>query len=77
MLTHTTMPSLFPDEHLVVYKTPGCNVPTVACVCRTLPQAIIEADRLNVEQQAREKAVTAERLLLDRNAMSNDLGGVR
>lgn len=57
MLMHTTMPSLFSDEHLVVYATPGCNTLTVACVCRTPAQAIIEADRLNVEQIEQEKAI--------------------
>lgn len=72
MLTHTTMPSLFPDEFLVVYQTPGCTIPTVACVCRTLDQAIIEADRLNVHQIEREAALQLER---KQCGISNDLGG--
>lgn len=63
MLTHTAIPSSFSDDHLVVYQTPGCNVPTVACVCRTAAQAIIEASRLNVEQQAREDAIQHDRKL--------------
>lgn len=63
MLTHTTMPGAFSDEHLVVYQTPGCALPTVACVCRTLAQATTEADRLNVEQHHREAAIQCERKL--------------
>lgn len=67
MLNHTTLPASFSDEHLVVYQTPGCNVPTVACICRTAAQAIIEASRLNVEQQAREDAIKRERDLCGLN----------
>lgn len=63
MLTHTTMPSSFDDSYLVVYQTPGCTVPTVACVCRTPAQAIIEADRLNMEAANNEKALQADRAL--------------
>lgn len=74
MLTHTTLPASFSDDHLVVYQTPGCNVPTVACICRTAAQAIIEASRLNAEQQAREAAIQHERELCGLNAISNDLG---
>lgn len=67
MLNHTTMPSSFSDEHLVVYQTPGCATPTVACVCRTPAQAIIEADRLNVQQHHREAAIQCERKLCGAN----------
>ena len=70
MLTHTTMPSLFEGEHLVVYATPGCTIPTVACVCRTAAQAIIEADRLNVEQAMREAMHSPI-------ALAHDLAGER
>lgn len=73
MLTHTTMPSLFNDEFLVVYQTPGCFTPTVACVCRTAAQAIIEADRLNILQAETEAAIQLER---KQCGLSNDLGGV-
>ena len=63
MLTHTTMPASFSGEHLVVYQTPGCTTPTVACVCRTPAQATTEAHRLNVEQRHREAAIQCERKL--------------
>lgn len=76
MLTHTTMPSTFDGSYLVVYQTPGCNVPTVACVCRTPAQAIIEADRLNVEQADREQAIQLERDLCGLNRIQPDLGGI-
>ena len=69
MLTHTTLQSSFDDSHLVVYQTPGCNTPTVACVCRTLEQAIIEADRLNLAQLERAEGSSL-------NAIVHDLGGL-
>lgn len=72
---HTTMPSLFQGEHLVVYATPGCNVPTVACVCRTAAQAIIEADRLNVAQLEQEKAAQQAQVTAGLRRLQFDLEG--
>lgn len=66
MLTYATLGSL------VVYPTPGCNIPTVACQCRTIEQAAIEAARLNAAQDAREAAINLDRNLC---GMSNDLSG--
>lgn len=76
MLTHTTMPAGCGGNHLVVYQTPGCTTPTVACICRTPAQAIVEADRLNVEQLEREKAVQLERELCGLRRIQRDLAGV-
>jgi hypothetical protein len=45
-------------------------------MCTTPQQAASEADRLNTVQIERDKAAKHERALLDRFAMSNDLGGV-
>lgn len=62
MLNYKSIGPTAVSEHLVVYQTPGCQVPTVACVCRTAGQAACEAERLNLEQINREKCLQAERL---------------
>lgn len=70
MLTHTTI------GNMVVYPTPGCNVPTVACQCRTPEQATTEAARLNTQQEAREQAIKLERELCGLHRIQRDhLGG--
>lgn len=56
MLTHEVLGPTTSGNYLVVYETPGCHVPTVACVCRTICQASIEMDRLNALQIEREQA---------------------
>lgn len=59
-LAYTTQ--VAPDgRHLVIYPTPGCGVPTVACDCRTPEQATSEAARLNEEQRAKAAAIQRER----------------
>ena len=70
MLTHTAL------GNFVVYPTPGCNVPTVACQCRTPQQATTEAQRLNTMQVEREAAIQLERELCGFRRIQRDLGGV-
>lgn len=50
-------------EHGVTYATPGCNVATVACACRTGAQAETEAAQLNLDQVTREEVIQREREL--------------
>ncbi len=63
MLTYTARGPTSTGDHLVTYPTPGCGIPTVACVCRTTEQAEAEAARLNQEQVVRELAIQREREL--------------
>lgn len=60
MLNHEAIGPTTAGNHLVVYQTPGCDVPTVVCVCRTPDQAANEAKRLNVAAQEAEKAIQRE-----------------
>lgn len=77
MLTYTAAGPNEAGDYLVTYPTPGCYVPTVACLCRTHSQAVCEAARLNREQVEREKALQDNLALLARRRMSDDLGGER
>jgi hypothetical protein len=61
MLTYQSIGPTTTDRHLVVYATPGCNVPTVACDCSTVDQADGEAKRLNAEQRTRETVIQCDR----------------
>lgn len=65
MLTHKAAGPRQDGMYLVVYPTPGCDVPTVACECRTHAAAMCEADRLNVGQVNREAAIEMERHLAE------------
>lgn len=59
-----TYHAIGPDDKgrfLTVYNTPGCDVPTVACVCNAMHLAEREAQRLNAEQLARERQIKHER----------------
>lgn len=66
MLTYTAIGPTATGDHLVVYPTPGCTVPTVACMCRTHAQALDAASRLNSDQAIREKALQDHLALLAR-----------
>jgi hypothetical protein len=55
------------DGYQVVYPTPGCNVPTLVCSCRTRAAATRIAERLNQEQIGQEMA----------NAIEHDLREMR
>lgn len=61
--------------YLVAYMIPGTRVASIVFEHLNEQTAASEAQRLNTIQVEREAAVKRERLLLDRNAMSNDLGG--
>jgi hypothetical protein len=61
MLIHVAVGPLENGRYLVAYLTPGCSVLTVAGDCRTQAGATAEADRLNLIQIEREKAIQAER----------------
>jgi hypothetical protein len=63
MLTLQAMGPTLDGRFLVVYQTPGCCVPTVACDCMTQAQADSEVDRLNKLQVDREEAIRREREL--------------
>jgi len=63
MLNHTIMGPTAAGEYLVTYPTPGCNVPTVASICKTPGQAEQDAKRLNGEQLMREMAIRRDREL--------------
>jgi len=63
MLNHVAIGPLADGKHAAAYKTPGCDVMTVVCVCVTTDQAQAEASRLNTEQVNREAAVKREREL--------------
>lgn len=75
MLTYFTVGPNEDQCYLVAYMIPGTKVANVALEHLTEKSAIAEAATLNAEQRKREAAIKRERLLLDRNAMSNDLGG--
>jgi hypothetical protein len=61
MLNHTVIPR--GGRYLVVYPTPGCDVPTPVCSCSTEKQAISESRRLNQQQVDREAAIAEEHRL--------------
>lgn len=61
MLEHKAIGPREDGGYLVVYETPGCNVLTVACPCRTKGQAESEADRLNQLQSHKERELRIER----------------
>jgi hypothetical protein len=62
MLIHTSTGATASGQFLVIYQTPGCSVPTVACICTTQAQADDEAVRLNNEQASTEHALKVERV---------------
>ena len=49
-------------RYLVGYQTPGCDLITVSCDCRTESQANDEVIRLNRDQIDREDALRDERM---------------
>lgn len=61
MLTPQAMGPTPDGRFLVIYQTPGCCVPTVACDCSTQAQADSEADRLNKLQVRREEDIRRDR----------------
>lgn len=61
MLAHKSMGPNKDGRFLVVYDTPGCCVPTVACDCGSQALADVEAARLNAQQICQEKAIRGER----------------
>lgn len=63
MLTHKAIGPNARGKFHVVYPTPGCNIPTVACECLTRAQAVEEAARLNAIQLSREQAIRNDRQL--------------
>lgn len=60
MLTYETTGPDRQGRFYATYKTPGCNIPTVACECLTRAQAESEAERLNGVQREREQAIRRE-----------------
>jgi hypothetical protein len=56
MLKHRTIGPTAAGGYLVVYPTPGCDVPTTVCSCATADQAATEARRLNRIQRAQARA---------------------
>jgi len=73
MIKYTILGPTPSGAYLVIYPTPGCNVPTVAYQCRTEGQAGAEASRLNEVQAQREKAVQAHLDALDRYRIVDDM----
>jgi hypothetical protein len=73
MLAHKSMGPNKDGRFLVVYDTPGCCVPTVACDCGSLALADVEAARLNAQQICREKAIRGERELLGQRLVHQEL----
>lgn len=63
MLTYRSIGPYEDGSYLVVYPMPGCSILTAACDCRTKAQADGEAERLNVVQMARERAIKIEHAL--------------
>ncbi len=60
MLTYKIIGPTDCGNYAVVYQTPGCQVSTIAIICRTESQAIGEAERLNAIQVQRECAMQLE-----------------
>jgi hypothetical protein len=60
MLNHFTIGPTATNRYLVVYLTPGCQVPTTVEDCPTQQLALDESVRLNGEQIAREEAIRAD-----------------
>jgi hypothetical protein len=56
MLKHRAIGPMPDGAYLVVYPTPGCNVPTTVCDCATVAQAKNEARRLNHLQRKQARA---------------------
>lgn len=75
MLMMQTMGPTPDGRFLVVYQTPGCCVPTVACDCRTQAQADREVDRLNKLQVRREEDTRRDRELCGLDGVYPDLDG--
>jgi mevalonate pyrophosphate decarboxylase len=49
-------------EYLVTYKTPGCDVPTVAGIAMSAAGAAAEVKRLNDVQLAREQSLRDDQM---------------
>jgi hypothetical protein len=77
MLTMQAMGPTPDGRFLVVYQTPGCCVPTVACDCRTQTQANSEVDRLNRLQVRREEGIRRDRELCGLDGVYHGLEGSR
>lgn len=73
MLNHSVIGPRRDGIYIVGYPTPGCDVMTVACECRTEEQALSEATRLNHEQIDREEQIQRERELRGFRRISRDL----
>lgn len=63
MLKHQVIVPYEDGSFLVAYKTPGCDVMTPVCECRTQEQADDEVKRLDDEQVEREKMIRLDREL--------------
>lgn len=61
MLTHQTLGPTTAGKYLVAYPTPGCDIPTIVCICNTAGQADEEAARLNAAQQ--EQTIELKRIV--------------
>lgn len=77
MLTHFPIGPTEDQTYMVGYMTPGTKVATIVYEHMNERTAIEEADRLNAQQVAKERALQRERELCGLHRMSNDLGEVR
>lgn len=76
MLTHFPIGPTEDQTYMVGYLTPGTKVATIVYEHMNERTAIEEADRLNRQQKARERALERERELCGIRRISDDLGGV-
>lgn len=61
------------ESYIVGYHTPGLiSSKTATVLCSTEHQAITETERLNKEQQRKQKALDDEQVLLTRRRIVND-----
>jgi hypothetical protein len=70
MLKHRTIGPTADGTYLVVYPTPGCDVPTSVCDCTTAAQAKSEARRLNQLQRKKDRAEQRARDACERRKAS-------
>lgn len=75
MLKYFSLGPTTSGNFAAAYETPGCDTPTIACLCSTEEQSISESTRLNDLQRQQEAAIQHERALCGFR-ISDDLGGV-
>lgn len=63
MLKHQAIGPYEDGSYVVGYPTPGCDVITAVCTCRTEKQAAGEVLRLDQQQYDREEALQVDRAL--------------